>query len=160
MSSVRLEKRESGENVGWRDREQRHAADLLDRARALEELEQPRHDVDGHAGVAADADRVQQVLVAGAREGDHHAVDAAEGDQVRQRVQRAEARDAEPAGLVDVVVDVADGVQPELLVALQALDELQGDVARAEDQRALAQGRRAVQADARARRGRCPPRRR
>ena len=130
------------------DREQRHAADLLDRPRALEELEQPRHDVDRHAGVAADADRVQQVLVAGAREGDHHAIDAAEGDQVAERVQGPEARDAEPAGLVDVVVDVADGVQPELLVALQALDELQRDRPRAEDQRPFAQVRRPVQADA------------
>ena len=50
---------------------------------------------------------------------------------------------------MDVVVDVADRVQPELLVALEALHELQGDVARAEDQRALAQRGRAVQADAR-----------
>ena len=83
--------------------------------------------------------------MAGAGEGDHHAVDAAEGDQVAERVQRAEARDAEAAGLVDVVVDVADGLQPELGVAVEALHELQGDVARAEDQRALAQGGRAVQ---------------
>ena len=66
-----------------------------------------------------------------------------------QRVERAEARDAEAAGLVDVVVDVADRVQAELDVALQALHELQGDGARAEDQGALAQRRRAVQADAR-----------
>ena len=70
------------------DRHQRHAADLLG-AGALEELEQARHDVHGHAGVAADADGVQQLVVAGAREGDHHAIDAAEGDQVRQRVERA-----------------------------------------------------------------------
>jgi hypothetical protein len=107
-----------------RDREQRHAADLLDRARALEELKQARDDVHGHARVAAHADGVQQVLVAGARERDHHAVDAAEGDQVRQRVERAQARDAEAAGLVDVVVDEADRVQAELVVALEALHEL------------------------------------
>ena len=60
-----------------------------------------------------------------------------------------EARDAEAAGLVDVVVDVADGVQAELRVALEALHELQGDVAGAEDQRPLPQGGRAVQRDAR-----------
>ena len=129
------------------DRHQRHAADLLG-ARTVEELEQARDDVHGHARVAADADRVQQVLVGGARERDHHAIDAAEGDQVAERVQRAEPRDAEAAGLLDVVVDVADGVQPELRVALEALHELQGDVARAEDERSLAQGGRAVQADA------------
>ena len=116
---------------------------------ALEELEQARDDVDGHARVAADADRVQQVLVLGARERDHHAVDAAEGDQIGERVQRAEARDAEAAGLVDVVVDVADRVQPELGVAVQPLDELERDVAGAEDERALAQRGRAVQRDAR-----------
>ena len=81
------------------DRHQRHAADLLVRAR-LEELEQPRDDVHGHARVAADADRVQQILVGGARERDHHAIHAAEGDQVGERVQRAEPRDAEAAGLV------------------------------------------------------------
>ena len=72
--------------------------------------------------------------MAGARERDHHALHAAEGDQVAQRVERAEARDAEAAGLVDVVVDVADRVQAELVVALEALHELQGDGARAEDQ--------------------------
>ena len=119
------------------------------RAGALEELEQARHDVDGHAGVAAYADGVQQVVVAGAREGDHHAIDAAEGDQVRQRVQRAETRDAEAARLLHVIVDVADGLQAELGVTLEPLHELQGDVAGAEDQRSLAQSGRAVQRHAR-----------
>ena len=90
-SSVRLLTRD-GRREGRRvDREQRHAADLLDRARAVEELEQPRDDVDGHAGVAADAQRVQQLLVVGAREGDHHAVDEVELDEVAERAQAAEA---------------------------------------------------------------------
>ncbi len=86
------------ENVGWR-------IDIsgmppICSARAVEELGQARDDVHGHARVAAHADGVQQVLVAGARERDHHAVDPAEGDQVAERVQRAQPRDAEAAGLL------------------------------------------------------------
>ena len=96
MSSVRLLTREGAEKVGRVDREQRHPADLVDRAGAVEELEQARDDVDGHAGVAAHAQRVQQLLVVRAREGDHHAVDLLERDEVAERASGRRGRGGRP----------------------------------------------------------------
>ena len=59
------------------DREQRQAADLIERAGAVEQLEEPRDDVDRDPPVAAGADAAQELLMAGAGEGDDHAVDLA-----------------------------------------------------------------------------------
>ena len=76
MSSIRLAATIAEGEDGDADREQRQAADLVERADAVEELEEARDDVDGDAGVAAGADRLQQLLVADPGEGDDHPVDA------------------------------------------------------------------------------------
>ena len=92
MSRPRLATREAPGQRRRADREQRQAADLVQRAGAVEQLEQARHDVDGDAVVAADADAAQQLLVAGAREGDDHAVDFALVEHLVELVERAELR--------------------------------------------------------------------
>ena len=138
--------RESRENVGHLDREQRQAADLVHRARAVEELEQARDDVDGDAGVAAHAEDLEQLLVVGARERDHHAVHAAGATQLGKRGEVAEA--GQPEGELVVVVHVADRDEAELGVVVQAVDQPLGDLARADDQRALEELGGAVDGDA------------
>ena len=144
-SSARLATRATRARRGGADRQQRDAADLLDGAGAVEELEEARDDVDGDALLAAGAQHVEQLLVARAREGDHHALDVVPAQDVAQVVEAAEDGDVEPEVVVDLVVDDADRVEAVLAVAAQAVEQLGGDEAGADDERALAQRARAVQ---------------
>ena len=130
---------------GHVDREQRHPADLVDGARAVEELEEARDDVDGHAGVAADAQRMQQALMMRAGEGDHHAVDLVERDEVLERREPAEVGEVVRARVaLLLVVDVAGEREPELGMVEDAVGEPPRDEPRPDDQRALPQGGGAV----------------
>ncbi len=121
------------------DREQRQAADLVQRLDAVEELEEAGHDVDRDAGIPAGADRLQQLLVAGAREGDDHAVDLLRLDDLVEVVEPAQPGQVGCADVVHLVVDHADRNEAELAIVSQLLDQLPGDDAGAEDQGALAQ---------------------
>ena len=102
------------------DREQRQAADLVEGADAVEELEEAGDDVDGDAGVAAGADRLQQLLVAGAGEGDDHAVDLLRLDDRVEVGEAAQPGQVGGADVVHLVVDDADRDQPELVVVAAA----------------------------------------
>ena len=92
MSSPRLASAGGARQRRRADREQRQAADLVQRLGAVEQLEQARHDVDRDAVVAADADAAQQLLVAGPREGDDDPVDLALVEHLVELVERAELR--------------------------------------------------------------------
>ena len=83
--------------------------------------------------------------MARAREGDHHALDVVAAQDVAQVVEAAEDGDVEAEVVVDLVVDDADRVEAVLAVAAQAVEQLGGDEARADDERPLAQRARAVQ---------------
>ena len=102
------------------DREQRQAADLVERADAVEELEEAGDDVDRDAGVAAGADRLEQLLVAGAGEGDDDAVDLLRLDDLVEVGEAAEPGQVGGADVVDVVVDDADRDEAELVVVAEA----------------------------------------
>ena len=148
-SSARLAKRDSRENVGWRI-ESSGMPPTCSIVRA------PSRNSNSRGTMSTVTPASRHTRMACSRSSWLARVNAIITRSTRpkvirsaQRVQRAEARDAEPAGLVDVVVDVADRVEAQLLVAVQPLHELERDLAGAEDQRALAQIRRAVQADAR-----------
>ena len=101
------------------DREQRQPADLVERAGAVEELEQARDDVDRHAAVAAGADRAQQLLVRRTREGDDHAVDLVHPEDVLEVLETAELGELERAAIVHLVVDEAERDEAELGRRLQ-----------------------------------------
>ena len=123
-----------GARVRRADREQRHAADLVEGAGAVEELEQARHDVDGHAGVAADADAVQQLLVAGAREGDHHAVERRSSAITRRGPRACRAGQVGRPDLVGRRRRARPtGTRPYCSCVPHLLHELAGDDAGAED---------------------------
>jgi hypothetical protein len=127
------------------DREQRQAADLVQRLRSVEQLEQPRHHVDCDAVVAAGADAAEQLLMAGAGEGDDDPIDFELIEHLIELIEGAQLREALSAiGAVNVVVDEPDRLQAELGMALEPVGEPVGDDPGADDDGPLAQRHDAV----------------
>ena len=124
MSSVRLEKRDSGENVGWRI-ESSGIPPTCSIVRAPSRNSNSR----GTMSTVTPASRQTRMLCSSsswlAR------VNAIITRSTRPKVIRSGSASSVPSrgmpsrpGSLDVVVDVADRVQPDLVVTLQALHEL------------------------------------